>query len=311
MGLFSKAKRESLKLRLAIIGPSGSGKTLSALKIARGLIGKEGKIAVVDTENGSAKIYADRYEFDLAEMHAPYTVKKYLEAIKESGDGYDCLIIDSLSHAWAGEGGLLQKKEQLDQRGGNSFTNWSSITKEHEALKSAILHPKTHLICTMRSKQEYVLSEGDNKKTTVKKVGMAPVQREGMEYEFDVCLDLDMSHHAAASKDRTGIFSGIHIIPSEELGVELSNWLFIEDRKPKTEDDIPPSGFDSKESHHRAMGHLEDAIEANGWTKEDVSRIVSEKYGLTSIRELSWANFNEFLKYVKKHPVSSDTIGMS
>lgn len=227
--MFKKAVRRQVKLKLALTGPSGSGKTLSALLIAAGL-GK--KIAFVDTENRSASLYAGSQdfpvpEFDEATMSPPYLVSKYMKAIQQAvTEKYDVLVIDSITHAWAGEGGLLSKKEALDATGkGNSYTNWASITKEHEALKAAILNADIHLICTMRSKQDYVLVENDKGKQAPKKVGMAPIQREGMEYEFTTVLDMSMNHHAEASKDRTGMFDGKLFIPSIETGQQFLTWL--------------------------------------------------------------------------------------
>lgn len=146
MADFKKAQRKQAKLRLAITGPSGSGKTFSALLIARGL-GQ--KVAVVDTENKSASLYADMasgplqgMEFDILEIEPPYTIDKYTSAIAAAEGKYDVLIIDSISHAWAGEGGLLAKKEALDSRGGNSYTNWAGISKEHETFKAKLVETK-------------------------------------------------------------------------------------------------------------------------------------------------------------------------
>jgi len=208
---------------MAITGPSGSGKTLSALKLAAGL-GK--KIAVIDTENGSASLYSDHAGFDVLELAPPFTTERYIEAIEAAEkSGYDVLVIDSITHAWAGEGGLLEQKEQLDARGkGNSYTNWGLITKKHEAFKSAMLHSPLHIIATMRSKQDYMLVD-KNGKQVPQKVGMAPIQRDGMEYEFTLVFDVAMNHEAEASKDRTGLFAGsIHKI-SEETGRRIAQWL--------------------------------------------------------------------------------------
>ncbi len=228
---FRKAERTQARLKIALTGPSGSGKTFSALLIAAG-IGK--RIAVVDTENKSASLYAGMdkgplagFEFDALEIDPPYTIAKYLEAIEaaEKG-GYDVLVIDSISHAWAGEGGLLDKKGALDQRAGsNSYTNWAPITKEHELFKARLLNSDLHLICTMRSKQDYILEVNDKGKSTPKKVGLAPIQRDGMEYEFTTVLDLAMDHNAAASKDRTGLFDGQVFKPSKETGARIMKWL--------------------------------------------------------------------------------------
>ena len=189
MSAFRKAERTQARLKIALTGPSGSGKTFSGLLIASG-IGK--RIAVVDTENKSASLYADMEKgqlagigFDILEIDPPYTIGKYLEAIEAAErDGYDVLIIDSISHAWAGEGGLLDKKTALDARGGNSYTNWAQITPEQERFKARILQADMHIICTMRSKQDYVLELNDKGKSAPKKVGLAPIQRDGMEYEF-------------------------------------------------------------------------------------------------------------------------------
>jgi hypothetical protein len=227
---FKKAERTQARLKIALTGPSGSGKTFSGLIIADG-IGK--KIAVVDTENGSASLYADMdkgplagISFDTLEIAPPYTMPKYLEAIEaaEKG-GYDVLIIDSISHAWAGEGGLLDKKTALDARGGNSYTNWATITPEQERFKARLLQADIHIICTMRSKQDYVLELNEKGKHAPKKVGLAPIQRDGMEYEFTTVLDLAMDHNAIASKDRTSLFDGQVFKPSKETGVKIMKWL--------------------------------------------------------------------------------------
>lgn len=237
--MFKKAERKQVKFKMALLGPSGSGKTYSALLIAKGM-GK--KIALIDTENGSASLYAGVTDFDTLEVSPPYTIKKYVEALNAAVKaGYDVLVIDSLSHAWAGEGGLIEQKESLDKSGrGNSYTNWATITKQHEQLKSVLINADIHLIATMRSKQDYILVENDKGKQAPKKVGMAPIQREGMEYEFSTVLDIDMSHKALASKDRTGLFSTEDLFqPSEETGKKILEWLGTGKAVEKVQQDKP------------------------------------------------------------------------
>lgn len=230
MSIFQRAERRQGKLKVAITGPSGSGKTFSSLLLAAG-IGK--RIAVVDTENHSASLYADYttgllagIEFDILAIDPPYTVQKYLTALEAAErEGYDVLIVDSISHAWAGEGGLLDKKSALDQRpNANTWSSWGKITPEHEKFRAMILQSKLHIICTMRSKQDYILSEVNGKKVP-QKVGMAPIQRDGMEYEFTVVFDLAMDHNATASKDRTSLFDGEVFKPSRETAKRLMDWL--------------------------------------------------------------------------------------
>lgn len=245
---FKKAERKQVKLKLALTGPSGSGKTYSALRLAKGLVdaGLGKRIAVIDTENDSASLYAGDFDFDSVCIEQPYTIAKYRQAFMDAKkEGFDIVICDSITHAWAGEGGLLSKKESLDASGkGNSYTNWASITKEHEAFKAAILLSDFHLICTMRSKQDYVLESNDKGKQAPKKVGMAPIQRDGMEYEFTTVFDISMSHECSTSKDRTNLFDGQIFKITEESGAKLAAWLLS--AKPvlapstQTQDGKPP-----------------------------------------------------------------------
>lgn len=218
-----KAERKKAKLRLGIAAPSGAGKTYSALLMAFGI---GGKVGLIDTEHGSGDLYAHLGDYDVIGIEAPYTVDKYQKAIAAFEQaGYTTIIIDSLSHAWAGDGGLLDKQGKIADRGTNSFAAWRTITPEHNALVDAMLQSPCHIIATMRAKQEYVLETNDKGKQTPKKVGMAPVQREGMEYEFTVMLDVDMQHIASASKDRTSLFDGRFFKISEDTGKELLAWL--------------------------------------------------------------------------------------
>lgn len=223
MSSFQKAEKKQSKLRLVFMGPSGSGKTYSALLVATG-IGK--KIAVIDTENDSASLYSDEFSFDALKIEPPYTIDKYMDAIDTAVlAGYDVLIVDSITHAWAGEGGLLDKKGAIDIRGGNSYTNWAGPTKEHEKFKAKLLNCNIHLIATMRSKQDYVVELNDKGKSAPRKVGLAPIQREGMEYEFTMALDLGMDHSAQVSKTRIRSFDGKIFTPSKKTGEELLAWL--------------------------------------------------------------------------------------
>lgn len=222
--LFKKAERKQAKLRLGLVGPAGSGKTYSALEVAQGI---GSKIAVIDTERGSASLYSHLVDFDVAEMEPPYTIPKYIQYLKAAEEaGYDVIIIDSITHAWAGEGGLL---EEVDKRTsanrGNSFTAWRDVTPMHNRFIDAMLNCKTHIIVTMRSKTEYVLETNAAGKQVPKKVGMAPIQRDGMDYEFTVVFDISHDHIATASKDRTSLFDGLAFTPSKKTGLQLREWL--------------------------------------------------------------------------------------
>lgn len=256
--MFQKAERKKAKLRLGLCGTSGSGKTYSSLLIAKG-IGK--KIAVVDTENHSAELYAgmpNMPEYDVLTLSPPYETEKYVSAISEAEkQGYDVIILDSISHAWAGEGGLLDQQGKIADSGkGNSYTAWRNVTPKHNKFIEKMLSCNIHLIATMRSKTEYALVTNDKGKQEPKKMGMAPIQRDGMDYEFTVVLDIDQSHNAIPSKDRTSLFDGKIFTPSEDTGVKLLAWLDSgKDVVAPKKDDVPDfeeTNADSKTSNKLA-----------------------------------------------------------
>lgn len=223
---FERAERKRAKARIGLVGPAGSGKTMSALKLAFGIVGPEGRIAVIDTEHGSASLYAHLCEYDVLEISAPFTAKKYLAAIKEAEEKkYDILLIDSLSHAWAGPGGILEFVDNLTEVK-NKFTAWREASPQHNSLVEAMLQSSIHIIGTMRAKTEYVLSEDDKGKKVPKKVGLAPVQRESMDYEFTLVFDIDRDKHiATSSKDRTSLFDGFYEKLEIHHGALIRDWL--------------------------------------------------------------------------------------
>ena len=224
MGL-KKATKSAAKLRLGLVGPAGSGKTMTALRIAHGL---GGRIAVIDTERGSASLYSGErgLDFDVLELDS-YEAEHFIGAIRQAEQaGYDVLIIDSLSHAWAGKGGILEFVDQASKRsGGGSFSGWRDATPRHNQLVDAILGAKLHVICTLRSKVEHVI-EQVNGRTQVRKVGLQPVQRDGLEYEFTVVADVTQDHELIITKTRAAWLKDKIIREAgEELGQQLAAWL--------------------------------------------------------------------------------------
>lgn len=225
---FKRAQRIQRKFKGCIAGPSGSGKTWTALEIARGLAGESGRIAVADTEQSSAALYADNFAFDHVDL--PNTsVKAYIEVIEAAAAaGYSVLVIDSLSHAWEY---LLEEVDNVQSRQrGNSFTAWKSITPIYKELVEAIVKAPIHIIATMRSKTDYVMEEvqgQDGKTRTVpKKVGLAPVFRQGGEYEFDWMGTIDLEHKLVVEKSRLPQFADRVISkPNFKIGAEIGAWL--------------------------------------------------------------------------------------
>lgn len=224
---FKKANKHESKLRLALVGPSGSGKTYTALSIA-GKLGSGARVAVIDTERGSASKYADLFDFDVMELHS-YHPQEYINAIAEAVAGrYDVVIIDSLSHAWNGKDGALDLVDQAQKKAqsGNSFAAWRHVTPLHNALVDAILSARLHVIVTMRAKTEYVMEEDSRGKKAPRKVGLAPVQRDGIEYEFDVVGDINLDHELMVSKSRCPALSGKVITdPGANIAATLNEWL--------------------------------------------------------------------------------------
>jgi hypothetical protein len=246
--MFKKAERKAAFLRAAFCGTSGSGKTMSSILLARGLAGDEGKIALIDTERGSASLYSDvAGGFDVAELSPPYSPKRYIQLIKDAASQYDVLIIDSLTHGWAGMGGILEMHDNATKTQKNSYMAWRDVTPEHNALVDAILACQCHLICTMRSKTAYEIQDNNGKKTPIK-VGMAPIQRDGMEYEFTVVWDVMVeSNVSCASKDRTQLWKGRNEVITIDHGVELKRWLAEGGRFDEADLSLRLSKCESKE----------------------------------------------------------------
>ncbi len=197
-----KATRKQAKIKLALQGTAGSGKTMSALLLASGITDYS-KIAVIDTENHSADLYAHLGDYSVLQLSQPFTPERYITAIKTCEDaGMEVIIIDSVSHEWEGQGGILNIHGNM---AGNSFTNWNKVTPRHNAFVQKILQSNSHIICTIRTKTDYAVIE-KNGKYVPEKLGMKGITRDGMDYEFTIVFDLDIKHLARATKDRTGLF---------------------------------------------------------------------------------------------------------
>lgn len=223
---FRKATKFDSKLRMAIAGPAGAGKTWTALTIATGI---GGSIALIDTEHGSASKYADRFNFDSQEL-TNFNPNNYSAAIREAEQGgYAVLIIDSLSHAWTGSGGLMEQKDIIARQKyqGNTFSAWNDATKIQNMLVNTILGCKMHVVVTVRSKMDYILEKDERTgKQVPRKVGLAPVQRDDLPYEFDVFSTMEIDNTMIIDKSRCPELSGQVISrPDEHISEILLAWL--------------------------------------------------------------------------------------
>lgn len=263
--MFQKATKTQARLRLALCGPSGAGKTYSALKIAQHL-GKT--VAVIDSEHGSASKYADRFDFDVCNL-VDFHPSKYMEAIKAAGQaGYEVILIDSLTHAWFAELELA----------GKSFDGWKNVRPLERALIDAMLASPAHVIATMRSKTEWVMEEYTNKQgktcSAPKKVGMAPIQASGIEYEFDLAGEIDLNHSLSISKSRCPELSNTtHMNPGQELAETMLAWL--------------TDGAPAPETAVEKGQRIRQAREAVGMSVEDVSVLMDHEFNRTSPAQLS------------------------
>lgn len=222
---FKPAQVENKKLRLCFEGPAGSGKTYTALTVAK-LMGW--KTAMIDTERGSASIYANEFKFD-AGCPPDHDPAKYIQVIRHAiAEGYDCLIIDSISHVWNGVGGFLDMADQAAarMRTPNSYTAWKEVTPLYNQFIETLLGADIHIIATMRSKVEYTLQQDERGRSIPKKMGMAPIQREGMDYEFDFVGAIDQDTHTmrmtkARQVEGVNLDNRIFVKPGEEFVDEL------------------------------------------------------------------------------------------
>lgn len=231
--IFEDVTREKSKARIAVIGPSGSGKTVSSLYLAYGITGDWSKVALIDTEHERGRFYAERSDlkigkFKYASMSAPFKPDKYIDYVKSAAQavGSDgVVIIDSFSHCWDNEGGVLSIKENLVATTKmNDFTAWNEAGRIQNNLVNTILSVNCHTIVTMRTKMAYSMEVNDRGKTVPVKIGLAPVQRDTTEYEFDICFQIDRSHNASLSKDTTFLDSWSGVI-TPEIGSQLGEWL--------------------------------------------------------------------------------------
>lgn len=217
-----KATRKQVKLRLGLSAVSGGGKTMSALLLAYGMTNDWSKIAVIDTENGSASLYSHLGDFNTIDLEAPFSPERYIESIKMCEEaGMEVIIIDSITHEWDGKGGCLDIQNAM----GGRYQDWAKVTPRHDAFINTLLQSKCHIISSVRRKQDYEMTKDSNGKTKVEKAGLKEITREGFEYELTLNLNIEINHQATASKDRTGLFMDQPpFVITPETGKKLIEW---------------------------------------------------------------------------------------
>lgn len=291
IGRFSMGTRERIKLRMAIDGPSGSGKSFTALRLAFAL---GLRVLVIDSEAGSASKYwgfcPDRTPWNFyAAPIKDYSPSEYATLIEDGGRaGFDVIIVDSLSHAWEGKDGAL---DLVSKNGGaNKFTAWKDVTPMHRRMVEAILQSPSHVIVTMRSKTEYVL-ETENGKSIPRKIGVAPIQRPGMEYEFDIYCSMDWSHIMTISKTRCSAIDGMTLVkPGPDFMARVIEWL--------NEGDVVDVAPPTPRIEDWQLTEIMERISKIGWNVERAQKELPKKYACTQLHELTNAQADDFLKYL-------------
>ena len=268
---FVSARKVKTFLRLGIVGPAGSGKTYSALAIMSALL-PNGRIALIDTEAGSAALYGGIFAFDTVVL-SDFHPRNYVAAIQLAHrEGYDGVIVDSLSHAWAGTGGVLELHDSATRKSktGNSWTAWRDVTPFHNELVDTILQTPIHLIGTMRTKVEYTQVQEDGK-AKIKKLGTAAIQREGMDYEFGVILEMDLDNVGSVVKSRCPALTGkVFRTPGAQVAKILKDWLESGEDAPA----IAPSGaMPQEQAEFNLLAN--NAIEAGRITRDRVKQILT------------------------------------
>ena len=273
----TKAELKGVKAKVVLAGPSGSGKTYSALRLATGLA-NGGKIAMIDTEGDRGLYYANKFSYYREELN-DFSPEGYVKMIKEAEkSGIDVLIIDSISHEWKY---ILKEVEKIP--GSNSFTKWGKINPRHEKFVKAILDANIHIIATCRAKDKYVLEENDKGKQVPKKVGLGLEQRDALEYEYTVVLNIDVENNVARhSKDNTGLFGEFCERITEKHGELLLNWA--------------EEGFDPEEEliGLQKANILENFLQKKKVDYELARKFIKAQYSAQDFQYLKYKDSKEF-----------------
>lgn len=296
---FKPATRKKLRLRMGLAGPSGSGKSYSGLRFAHALVSPEGRIAGIDSEHESLSKYQGhttldgvRFDFDVAPPMKSYDPMAYVDLIDEAGQiGYEVLLIDGLSQAWEGVGGAL---DQVDKSGDtNRYTAWKDVTPRHRRLIDAMLSSPCHIIATLRTKMEYVLEPNDKGKLVPRKVGTKPIQREGMEYEFDVFADIDQGHRLYVTKSRCPEIQDLEVQhPGAQFMRPLIEWL--------NTGEVLPESMPARLATGEQAQEFARLTELQGKSLDEMRNALQGKYGKGDFLELTAGEAAEVLARMRE-----------
>lgn len=291
--MFTHATKRESKLRLALEGPAGYGKTYTALRVGSFLAAAEGKrVALLDTEAGSASKYADLFDFDVVEIEPPYHPDKVVEAIKEAeAADYSVIVLDSLSHFWSGDGGLLSIVDSIAKAKyrGDGHRAWGDANALQQTMTNAILRARLHVIASMRTKKDYVRETDEKGKTKIRAAGTKTVQREEFDYEFDVIGRFDVATILAITKSRCSLIPPESFFekPGDEFAETLRAWL-------ADGESIQPT--DEQKARLAAALNMGALIDPERFSEAAVERASAQAFGTTTDR----IRRDEFEKLVER-----------
>lgn len=284
MSRFRKAERKMTYLKNLVISPSGGGKSYTSLRLAAGfakrlktLDGKDHRIAYINTEGNRGELYADQFDYDILDLKPPYEPEAYIEAIDDAiEEGYDILILDSLTHEWSGKGGCLEIHSNI--KGKDSYMNWRTVSPRHEAFMEKILDSQVHIFATVRGKDAYERSSNEKGRVSYEKMAVGYDQRKNLEYLFFTSFMIDLkSHKAEAVKDNTNIFTMNERL-TEKHGRKLCDWAYnttaddvqkmkeeqqkIKDQiKAQEEEEFKDGGIYNKSENKEIQSSVSDVVE--------------------------------------------------
>ena len=308
-----RAERKKAKLRLGLSGPAGSGKTLSSLLIAYGLCKDWSKITLIDTENGSGDLYANHTieqdgkrinigVYNVITLDAPYDPDKYIRAIEMCEEAGDVVVIlDSITHCWAGKGGLREQHGKItdSSNSGNSWAAWRKVTPRHNTFVEKMLTCRLHLIATLRAKMDYVQDKNPDGSTIIKKIGLNPIQRDGMEYEFTAFFDLGQNHYASCSKDRSSIFDEKIWLPGIETGEIFLEWLNSGvEVDPKEEEARERMKYLAATAEADKLKKIKSLAKNKGWDAKTAKEKLLEVTGKNTTSALNNEEADKFIEYL-------------
>ena len=273
--VFQKAVKYQAKGRVALIGPAGSGKSYTMLTLAT-LLAKGGRIAAIDTEHGSLSKYADLFDFEVAEMKE-FTPHNFLTAMETAAtNGFAVFCCDSLSHFWVGKGGALEYVDERNARSKDKMSGWKDFRPHERAMVDAMLSSPMHVLVTMRTKNDYVETTDEHGKKKRTKIGLAPVQREGLEYEFDLVGCMDDDNTLIVDKTRCPTYARRSLkLPGAKDFAPFAEWLEGSARPPKA----VPAGPTMRQGHPAAESGQQPILPVSPKAIADLAQLLTELGG--------------------------------